>query len=243
MSERTTVWGPVASVLFTFVVITASFMSQTIGVVLSAVDEDSDLDFENPESAALALNDGAITTTSLALSAVVCVILTVLIIKLKSGSRLKDYLALHSVPLSTLLKWIGIGVAVLVAVQVIFSIIPQLLEIPVDVGDVATEFETADIPLLYVLTIAVLVPVFEEVLFRGFLFKGLEATRLGPVGAIVAVALLFAVIHVQYSLIVLVNVFCIGILFGFARYKTNSLLTPIVLHILLNSVSLLPAFL
>lgn len=243
MSMKSNIWGPIATVVFTLVVIFSTMIFQTIGVFLYADSSGSGFDVDSPDNVELAFDDGTVTYWSLGLSAIVCVLLIILIIKLKSGSNLRDYLALNPVPLKRLVKWIGIGALALVVIQIVFSIIPQMLGIPVDVGDVATEFGSADIPLLYVLTIAVLVPIFEEVLFRGFLFKGLISTRLGAVGTIIVTSLIFSVMHVQYDLIVLANVFFIGILLGTARYRTNSLLTPVVLHVLLNGLSMLPAFL
>lgn len=244
--EKSNIWGPLATAIFTFIIIAASAFSQFTAVFLYSGSESSGLDidsFENTEAAEAMMNNGSLTYLSVGLSAIVCIALTLIVIKLKRGSNLREYLALNAVAPKTLWKWIGIGAVVLVAVQIVFSIIPQMLGVEVNVGDVAAEMESSEIPLLFVLAIVVLAPLFEEVLFRGFLFKGLISTRLGAVGTIVITAFTFAVIHAQYDLIVLANVFSIGILLGYARYKTNSLLTPLILHMLLNGISLIPAFL
>ena len=43
----------------------------------------------------------------------------------------------------------------------------------------------------------VLAPVGEETLFRGFLYKGIAASRAGPIGAIMVSSLVFALLHVN----------------------------------------------
>src|SRR5262245_29986546 len=42
-------------------------------------------------------------------------------------------------------------------------------------------------------------PIGEEITFRGFLFRGWAASRLGPVGTVVLTSLIFAVLHTQYD--------------------------------------------
>jgi len=82
-------------------------------------------------------------------------------------------------------------------------------------------------------------PLFEETFFRGFLFKGLEASFLGTVGAILVTALLWASIHVQYEIYEMSQIFVFGLLLGAARVRTGSLLAPFLAHAMANFLATL----
>ncbi len=90
------------------------------------------------------------------------------------------------------------------------------------------------LPLFY-LGVALFAPFFEECLFRGFLFKGLEKSFLGGHGAVFISSLLFALVHVQYGIpILLFMLLPFSILLGYARWKSGSLLLPVLIHVLNN---------
>lgn len=79
-------------------------------------------------------------------------------------------------------------------------------------------------------------PVTEEIFFRGFLYRGLEA-GLGAVAAVIITAGIWAVIHVQYEPLVMGIIFALGLFFGAVRAQTGSVTLLIVLHFLFNSVA------
>jgi hypothetical protein len=97
------------------------------------------------------------------------------------------------------------------------------------------------IPLVIVaLTIAA--PVGEELVFRGFLYRTLEL-RFGAVVAVVATALGWASLHIQYSLTGIMVVFAGGLFLGAVRRYSGSLYLTMVLHALWNGVALAGAML
>ena len=87
----------------------------------------------------------------------------------------------------------------------------------------------------------VLMPSFEELLFRGFLYRGLARSRLGVVGAILITALLWAALHYNRPLGGLIQVFAMGLLFGWVRHKTDSVALPITMHMFFNLFLFVPA--
>ena len=87
------------------------------------------------------------------------------------------------------------------------------------------------------LTAVVVTPIGEETLFRGFLFKGILHSRLGGPGAIVLTALIWAVIHQQYDLYGVATVFAAGLLLGYARLRTNSIYSGLLMHALMNLIA------
>nr|WP_160250619.1 type II CAAX endopeptidase family protein [Mixta theicola] len=88
-----------------------------------------------------------------------------------------------------------------------------------------------------------LAPVFEEILFRGFLLQVflLWAPR-SRFAAILLTSLLFAAMHTQYihwQTIVVLTLF--SILLCYARLRAGGLLLPVALHMLNNLIALLPS--
>ena len=100
-------------------------------------------------------------------------------------------------------------------------------------------WQSCDNVLLLILAIVVAGPIFEELLFRGFVFTGLRNSTLGTGGAIVMSAALWTIIHQQYGAFELVCIFVFGILLAVSRVATGSLMVPIILHMLNNLFSIL----
>jgi membrane protease YdiL (CAAX protease family) len=84
-----------------------------------------------------------------------------------------------------------------------------------------------------ILTIAVLAPVGEELLFRGVLFRAFAAKSV-PL-AIVLTSVLFAGFHIQYSWLEMSFVLISGLYYGFARAWSGSTLLTILMHMAGNS--------
>ena len=77
-------------------------------------------------------------------------------------------------------------------------------------------------------------PLYEEVVFRGFMFKGIQHSKAGPAWAIIITSFVWAAIHVQYEIYYVAIIFLFGLLLGYVRLKSHSLLLPIGLHALMN---------
>jgi len=93
---------------------------------------------------------------------------------------------------------------------------------------------------IFFFTAAIAAPLFEEIMFRGFLLPSL--TRYLPVwGAIVASSLVFAIAHLSLAEIAPLTV--LGIVLGTVYARSRNLLASILLHGLWNSGTLLTLFL
>lgn len=93
--------------------------------------------------------------------------------------------------------------------------------------------------LLAFIALIIVVPITEELLFRGFLFKGIRTKYSFPVTAIV-VSLLFAVAHGQLN--VGLDVFSLSLVLCYLREKTGSLWPGILVHGLKNAVAFFMLF-
>lgn len=84
----------------------------------------------------------------------------------------------------------------------------------------------------------VFAPILEELVFRGYLFNAWRNTRLGASGTILLTTVLFALLHVaQYSWLLVGYITVFSIILGVAREKTNSIVTPMVIHSLNNLIA------
>ncbi len=81
-------------------------------------------------------------------------------------------------------------------------------------------------------------PFSEEILFRGFLFRGF-AESLGPLAAIVITAVLWASLHVQYQWFFIGEIVALGLLLGTVRWLTGSTLLTFLLHAAVNGTALI----
>ena len=93
--------------------------------------------------------------------------------------------------------------------------------------------------LIFFITACVAAPVFEEIIFRGFLLPSL--TRYVPVwGAILASSLLFAIAHLSLSEVL--PLATLGMVLGVVYTRSRNLLASMLLHGLWNAGTLLSLF-
>ena len=85
---------------------------------------------------------------------------------------------------------------------------------------------------LTLISVGILVPITEEIAFRGILVGGMLRMRLKPWVAIVVSALIFALAHGTYTQFVGTTVF--GIICGWLYWRTRSLLPGVLIHITNN---------
>lgn len=87
---------------------------------------------------------------------------------------------------------------------------------------------------LLALAFCVAAPITEELFARGFLYRGWSESFLRVPGAIFLSSLVWTGMHLQYDRFFFGEVFCIGLWFGYIRYRSNSIWLTIVLHGLNN---------
>jgi membrane protease YdiL (CAAX protease family) len=95
------------------------------------------------------------------------------------------------------------------------------------------------LPLFFFSFIA-LAPIQEELIFRGFLYRGLGQS-LGAWPAILLLSAVWAVVHSQYNWFYVAEIFLLGVAFGWLRYRTGSTILTIFLHAAMNAMALIYA--
>jgi hypothetical protein len=101
-------------------------------------------------------------------------------------------------------------------------------------GDVLQSARADGALWLLVIAFCVAAPVTEELFARGFLYRGWSESFLGVPGAILLSSLVWTALHLQYDWFFLGEVFSIGLLLGYLRYRSNSIWLTVVLHGLNN---------
>lgn len=91
---------------------------------------------------------------------------------------------------------------------------------------------------LGVLVIVIGAPLWEELVFRGFLLPALTKTRYGFLGASFVTTFAWTALHLNYTLASLVEVMLIGFYFCWLMWRWGNLRLPIVLHALYNGLQL-----
>jgi len=80
----------------------------------------------------------------------------------------------------------------------------------------------------------IVAPAGEEILFRGFLFRGFVRSERSAWPAIVVISVLWAALHIQYDWAGMLQIFVIGLFLGFVRWRSGSTLLTFFLHALFN---------
>jgi membrane protease YdiL (CAAX protease family) len=126
--------------------------------------------------------------------------------------------------------------AVVVIVDFIYAVSQQLLNPPADYVAGLKELKPEGaVPIAVTfIGICILVPLAEEIVFRG-LVQRIFSRNMGPVAAVFLAGAFFGVIHLTPQLLLSMVVF--GIFLGYLFMATSNLAYPILAHALLNSFS------
>lgn len=95
-------------------------------------------------------------------------------------------------------------------------------------------------PWLAVLAIVILAPIAEEIFFRGVVFNAFLREG-GRRWAFLGSSAVFAAIHL--SLVALIPIFVLGLALAWVYERTNNLLAPIAMHVVVNGASVVIALL
>jgi membrane protease YdiL (CAAX protease family) len=186
-----------------------------------------------PSTVAKMRYDGALVALVTLVTNPLQVALLAAIARWRTGGNVAEYLGLTRFSRHDLL----IGVLAIAALIAALDGISYLAGLDIVSPFQSEAFTTARadgwvLPL--VLAIVVVGPAGEEIMFRGFLFRGWVMPGVRGVVAVVVIALLWAGMHVQYDWFGIGQVFLTGLVLGWLRWRSGSTLLTIVLHVLVN---------
>lgn len=229
--------GVVALIIGTVIVF---FASQLLGVYLAGK-----LLLANGENLNvgevfyLGSNNGTVVSLSIIVSLLVLSALSISIIKVRAGDSLR-YLAIKPFPLVLGIRMLGLLLLFMIASQ---ALTYWLDKAPSDFVDPL--YQSVSSVGLLVFAMVVIAPIYEELVFRGLLwsaiseqFAGQYSTSTGAMIASIVTSLIFAVIHLQYGIYEMSTIVVLALLFCYARFKSGSLLLPILMHIINNGAAM-----
>ena len=168
-------------------------------------------------------------------SALVATLAVVFIVAARKDTTIALELALSRVRHLVIAKWVGLAL--------LFAALLWLLgwwvgRPPVS-APVVVAYQTArGLGWLWFTAVVMAAPLFEEFYFRGFLLSGLMRSRLGSSGAVLATSIVWSAIHLQYESFELGALLIFGVVLGWARVATGSIIPCLVMHAAFNAVSL-----
>ena len=176
--------------------------------------------------------DGVLVTVSVCITTVVQVSLLVFMAR-RTGAGAAAYLGLTTPRKRDLVLGI-IAIAIFTAAaDGVSGILGYNLVTQFQLDIYRTASAAGWLPWL-LLTLVVVAPIGEETLFRGFLFRGWHRSPRDVWAVIIATALLWALTHVQYNPYFMGQVFVIGLVLGWFRWKSGSTILTMLLHGLVN---------
>jgi len=83
------------------------------------------------------------------------------------------------------------------------------------------------------IAVVIVAPLGEEIAFRGFLYRGLARPGREML-AIGVIAFVWALLHFQYDWLGMVQIFTVGLMFGWFRWASGSTALTVMMHVLIN---------
>ena len=216
-------WGTVLWGLFIFA---AMFVGQIAVVAWFVLRREGTIDFS---AAVIHVVAGGLTISLSVIMGLPAVLAALWVPIRLSRTPFADYLALRWTSWTNLA--IGIGaLAVLVAGWDLLSRATGREVAPGFMGDVLKSAQADGALWLLVIAFCVAAPVTEEFFARGFLYRGWSESFLKVPGAILLSSLVWTALHLQYDWFFFGEVFSIGLLLGWLRYRSNSTWLTVIVH-------------
>lgn len=248
-----------AGVVGLYVLVVGFFLSfQLLGIYLFAPMVFRDRNLTSEQRFGLGSLDGTVVSYAMIFTLIMLLLVIYAIVKWRIASKthqlatdegispleakalfngsVTDYLAIKSFPLYLAVAFIGLWLLFIMATEALTFILDKDPTAFVD-----GLYGSANPKWLLILVMVIVAPIYEEVMFRGILWRAVKEQFEGPKGVMVAsivTSLLFSVIHFQYDFFEISIIFFLALLLSFARAKSNSLILPIILHILNNGMAM-----
>jgi membrane protease YdiL (CAAX protease family) len=219
-------WG---TALWGLVIFAAMFVGQLAVVAWFVLRREGPVDM----AAAIHVIGGGLTISLSVITGLPAVLAALWLAIRLSRTPFADYLALRWASWGNLL----IGIAALFVLVMGWDLLSRAAGRDAAPGFMMEVLKSAQADgALWLLVIAfcVAAPITEEFFARGFLYRGWSESFLGPAGAILLSSLVWTALHLQYDWFFFGEVFSIGLLLGYLRYRSNSTWLTVVLHSLNN---------
>jgi uncharacterized protein len=176
--------------------------------------------------------DGVTVTISVLVLNPVTVGVLLLAIRI-AGANAIEYLALVWPRMRDLITGIVGIVIIIAATDAVLYLTGRAIVSPFQVVSYTTAAQEGWLALMFFATVIV-APAGEELMFRGYLFRGFVRSDQAAWPAIVAISLLWTLPHLQYDWTGMSEIFVAGLFLGWVRWRSGSTLLTFILHALFN---------
>jgi uncharacterized protein len=234
------VWGPGAAIGYSLVILAVFIFAQGIVVAIPAISSlasHAGAGISSTEDLTKLIMDdlnarlGLWQSIATIFSGIIGTGLIIIFIRARKGAGIAEYLGLKRVSIRTILAVIAITVATIGLVDLV-----QFLLGVTNSEPVMNKIYTTSVWLpLFWIAVVMFAPLFEEALFRGFLFESLRQSWWGVYGAVMLTSFAWSILHgFQYGLGGIVYIFVLGIVMGIVRWRTKSIWTTFTMHAVVN---------
>jgi len=176
--------------------------------------------------------DGLLVTLFLLISNPVSIAVIALAVRLRRA-RFIDYLAVKWPEQRLVTMGIGLLVVLIAVSDALLFLSGRALVTPFQIQSYNSAAAEGWLAAM-VFAAIIVAPAGEEIMFRGFLFRGWARSDRSAWPAIVVISVLWAAMHVQYDWTGILQIFFAGLLLGWMRWRSGSTLLTFVLHALFN---------
>ena len=228
-------WG---TALWGLAIFAAMFAGQMIVVGWFVLREQGPLDI----GAATRVLGGGLTIALSVITGLPAVLGALWIAIRVSGTPFADYLALRW----TSWRNIAIGAGALALLVLAWELLSRAVgreSTPEFMMDVLRSARADGALWVLVIAFCIAAPITEELFARGFLYRGWSETFLRTPGAILLSSAVWTALHLQYDWFFFGEVFSIGLLLGYLRYRYQSTWLTVIVHGLNNLAAVVQTFL
>ena len=187
------------------------------------------------EQVTLATNEILKSTTipTLLISSIIIILIFIIYLNIKKNKSE----VLNSIGYQKIIKYMLIAMIANLSIGIAISFIPES-QYTNNLTDSVSLALSGNFVLVLIST-GILTPILEEIIFRFGI--GNNLLKINKYYALIIQAIIFGIMH--GNLIQGTYAFCLGLIFGYVDLKEKSLLPSIIMHITINSSSVISAFL
>lgn len=155
------------------------------------------------------------------------------VIFLPTEHRIKDMISIKKIPMKEYFNIFVLGIGVTIVLLFLSGILTKLIP---NYNEVSNQLATSRSSVCKLIITIVLIPIYEEIFYRGIIF-GYLRKNFNIILAIVVQALIFGVMHL--NLVQGIYTFILGIVLALVYMYSKSIIGNITIHIIFNLLGIL----
>ncbi len=160
-------------------------------------------------------------------------LLLIALIFLASDYGIKDRINIKKIPIKEYLNIFVLGIGVTILLLFLSGILTKLIP---SYSEISNQLATARVSVLQLIITIVLIPIYEEIFYRGIIFGYLKK-EFNIIVSVIVQALVFGFMHL--NLVQGIYTFIFGIVLALVYMYSNSILGNITVHITFNLLGIL----